>query len=213
VRTVIARPLSTGPVPPPYGPSAEPVDSPFRLLERERIRSDARIVKENTMRSHSLTGAFLIVALASAALGGCATTTHPSWPTMLSSESVEWTSLAYPTGAASSSVLGIEKGMPREVRTGRTFEYKIIVSNLTDNELKDVVLTDQLGENLRLTGSTPQGRLGSEGVVTWDIGSLGPNESKRIRVSATAAEAGTVGSCTSATYTSTLCSTARVESP
>ena len=57
-----------------------------------------------------------------------------------SSESVEWTSLAYPTGAASTSMLGIEKGMPREVRTGRTFEYKLIVSNLTDNELQDVVV-------------------------------------------------------------------------
>ena len=44
-------------------------------------------------------------------------TTSGGWPTM-SGGGMVWTAIAHPTGNASTSRLGIEKGVPREVRMG-----------------------------------------------------------------------------------------------
>lgn len=134
------------------------------------------------------------------------------WPSM-SGGGMTWSSLAYPTGDARTSAIGIEKGVPGEVRLNQPYEYLIVVTNLTGLTLKDVAVSEQLEGALTINSSTPAGRAGTAGTYNWVIGSLGPNESKTIRINATATKEGTVGSCASVTYNSLLCATVPVVQP
>jgi len=134
------------------------------------------------------------------------------WPTM-SGGNFAWSSLAYPTGEASTSAVGIEKGVPREVRLNAPFDYHIVVTNLTNMTLKDVAITEQIGDNMKVNSSSPEGRAGAGNTYGWVIGSLGPNESKTIKVNASATKEGSVGSCASVTYNSLLCASIPVVQP
>lgn len=135
------------------------------------------------------------------------------WPTRVDSSTMNWSAMAYPTGDPRTSAIGIEKGMPREVSVGQQFDYELVVTNLSNNELQDVVVTDVLGENFRVTRSVPPGRAGANGAMTWDLGMIGPKQSKVIRLTGTAAAEGEVCSCASVTYNSTLCACAPVVQP
>ncbi|MCA9296072.1 MAG: DUF11 domain-containing protein [Phycisphaerales bacterium] len=121
--------------------------------------------------------------------------------------------MAFPTGNPNTSAVGIEKGYPREVRLNEQFEYVIVVTNLTGNELESVMVTDQPNGSMQLTESDPRGRVGANGVPMWELGNLGPGESRTIRVKARATQEGTVGTCATVTYNSALCATVPVVAP
>ena len=85
--------------------------------------------------------------------------------------------MALPTGDFATSVLSLEKSAPKEVLVGKPFAYTIRLANLTGTALKGVVLTGKLSDNVKLTGTTPKGAIkGSH--ATWDVGVLGPKETK-----------------------------------
>lgn len=134
------------------------------------------------------------------------------WPTQ-SGGGMNWSSMAYPTGNAKTSAIGIEKGMPKEVRLNQPFEYDLVVTNLADHELTDVNVNDKLGDNFTMKGSTPSGKTAGDGTTTWNLGSLAPHESKTIRVTGTATAEGEVCSCASVTYNSLLCACVPVVQP
>jgi len=134
------------------------------------------------------------------------------WPTMSDDASWDWSAMAYPTGEAATSVVGVEKGYPREVRLNQAFDYRIVVTNLTKNTLDNVGLTDVLGANLKYNSSNPNGAF-SANTLNWALGSFKPQESKTVTVNVTPTAEGSVGSCASVTYASTLCSTVPVVSP
>ena len=134
------------------------------------------------------------------------------WPTRSSGSTMNWSSMAYPTGPARTRAVGIEKGFPREVRLNAPFDYELAVTNLTSNTLEDVVVTDEPGQNLRMNSSSPGGR-NMNGTMTRALGSLEPQETKTIRVNATATAEGTIATCAGITYSSMLCSTAPVVAP
>ncbi len=136
-----------------------------------------------------------------------------TWPTMSSSDSMAVVAMAYPTGTASTSAIGLEKVVPREVRANQPFEYQMIVTNLTSQSLSGVTVTDQVQDGLRILGSNPQGRTLGEGTHSWDVGDLGPRESRTIRVNGVASGEGVVAHCASVTYASTLCATIPVVQP
>ncbi|MFI4897876.1 MAG: hypothetical protein ACIARR_08625 [Phycisphaerales bacterium JB059] len=123
-----------------------------------------------------------------------------------------WSWLAYPTGDPSSSALGIEKGVPSEVRLNQPFDYQIVVTNLTDIALQDVVVQETLGANMRFNSSTPE-TSSRNSMLTWALGEMGPREVRTIVVNATATAQGTVGSCATATYNSELCAQIPVVQP
>lgn len=137
---------------------------------------------------------------------------NSGWPTMRSGEGMTWTGMAFPTGDAKTSVVGVEKGTPREVRVGQAFDYDIIVTNLTSRQVDAVVVTDQVNANYKLAKSAPEGELNA-GVMTWNLGDLEPGESKTIRVSGAAAGEGAINSCASCSYSSVLCAAIPVVSP
>ncbi|MEM7228305.1 MAG: hypothetical protein AAF432_05740 [Planctomycetota bacterium] len=124
-----------------------------------------------------------------------------------------WSSMAFPTGNASTSALGVEKGYPREVRLNQPFEYQIVVTNLTSTTLENVMVTDEPNGNMQLMESNPRGRIAASGLPTWEVGNMAPGETQTIRVSARATQEGTVGTCATVSYNSSLCSTVPVVAP
>lgn len=135
-----------------------------------------------------------------------------SWPTMRTDGTTNWTAMAFPTGDAITSVVGVEKGYPKEARLNQQFSYKILVTNLTKNTLDSVSLAEDLGQNVKYVSSLPSGSLnGSQ--LSWTLGTLKPQETKTMLVNVTPTSQGSVGSCASVTYASALCASVPVVSP
>jgi hypothetical protein len=124
-----------------------------------------------------------------------------------------WTAMAYPTGHAATSVVGIEKGLPAEVRVGEAFTYVIKATNLTDQTLTSVTLKDLPGDNYALASTQPEASRANDGTLTWDLGSLRPGESKTVEVTGAAESEGTISCCTSVSYMSMLCASTLVVQP
>jgi len=135
------------------------------------------------------------------------------WPSANRNASLNWTSMAYPTGDPLTSVVGIEKGVPGEVHLNQPFDYEIIVTNLTNMTIEDVVVTDQLDNNFKFNHSNPDALSGGGGLYTWALGTLDPAESKIIIVNATATSEGLITSCAMVSYSSLLCSSIPVVQP
>lgn len=133
------------------------------------------------------------------------------WPTVHDTAHV-WSEMAYPTGDANTSVVGLEKGFPTEVRRNEPFEYRVIVTNLTGMTLEDVVVTDTPGPNMEINSATPSGDM-NQGAATWVIGTMEPCQSETFVVNATATADGVVGTCATVSYNSLLCATVPVVSP
>jgi len=140
-----------------------------------------------------------------------ASTSAPSG-TMTQTGGMNRASLAYPTGDKSTSAVLIEKFAPAEVNAGQPTEYVIRVTNLTSLTLDDVVITDDVGDNFSISGTTPQSSGGGKS-LRWALGSMAPRAVVDIRVAGSAGGPGTFGSCAEVTYASSLCVTTRVVEP
>jgi len=140
------------------------------------------------------------------------TTTRSAWPTKRTTETAVWTGRAYPTGDARTSAIGVEKGLPREVRLNDDFQYQIVVTNLTGNTLENVVLQDTASGNMKFKSADPKGTM-DDAEATWDLGVLRPNEARTITVTATATGEGAAGSCCEVSYDTFLCASVPVVSP
>lgn len=133
----------------------------------------------------------------------------PSGPTMMAGSSV---AVALPTGDRRTSALLLEKMAPDEVRMGQEYEYVLKVTNLTDMPLNNVQVVETTEGGFTMSGSAPQGRLAGT-QATWDLGTLGPRESKTIRVRGRATARGTVEMCASVTWDTAACVQTRVVEP
>jgi uncharacterized repeat protein (TIGR01451 family) len=108
--------------------------------------------------------------------------------------------------------VGLEKCVPREARLNQAFDYMLVVTNLTGSELHGVVVTDQPDDGFRFNNATPAPqRAGNK--LTWAVGSLGPKESKTIKVNATAVKQGNIQNCATVEYASLLCASIPVVQP
>jgi uncharacterized repeat protein (TIGR01451 family) len=117
-------------------------------------------------------------------------------------------SLAFPTGDRATSAVLLEIMAPSEVRANAPYVTELRVTNLTQNVLDGVHVTDQTTGDWRMTGSDPAGS--GKG---WALGRLNPAETKVIKVTGVATGAGHVGYCASVTYNSVVCCTTRVVDP
>ena len=119
-------------------------------------------------------------------------------------------SMGFPTGLRESSGLLIEKTVPAEVLAGQKFDYAYKVSNLTDYPIQMVTLADRVSPNFSMAEADPKPADVRDGVATWQLGNLGPKESKTIRLKGSSAEEGSVTTCGWATYSPILCEDIRV---
>ena len=120
--------------------------------------------------------------------------------------------LAFPTGDRTTSAIYVETAMPREVRQNAPFTYDINVTNLTNTTLQNVVLTGSQFHNLNVTSSNPSGTAGQGGMM-WNIGEVGPKQTKKIAVTATAPATGASSNCFTVSYNNYMCCQTNVVSP
>lgn len=122
---------------------------------------------------------------------------------------------SYPLSPAESFVR-LEKMSPTEVRANEPFDYRIKVTNLTDSDLTNVIVTDQISGNMKVQSAEPQFRRSPEeteaGYVRWYFENLAANTSEMITVTAVAHGTGRIGSCAEVTY-DTLCAMANIVEP
>lgn len=109
-------------------------------------------------------------------------------------------------------VVKIEKKMPEVVMVNATFEYHIMVTNMTDMPLADIVVTDQLHSNLKYEKSVPAAQV-SGNTLTWTMDMLAPKTTQTIRVMGAAAAPGIVKSCADVTYKMPACTETPVVQP
>lgn len=128
-----------------------------------------------------------------------------AWPTKAPEAKMNWVAMAYPTGDAKTSAVGIEKGVPREVFVGDNFDFMLVVTNITACDLDNVMVTEEFGDNFNYHSSTPAGTKADARTVKWALGSLKPCESKVINIKGTATAKGTISGCTNVSYSSYLC--------
>ena len=115
------------------------------------------------------------------------------------------TSAYFPSGKAEGSGLLLEKSAPAEVLAGQPYQYSYKVSNLTDATLENVVVSDRVSSDFAATDSEPKAASMAGGNATWNLGSLGPKESKTITVNGSSPDEGVVTTCGSATYNPIAC--------
>jgi len=130
-------------------------------------------------------------------------------------------SMAFPTGNRSSSQLLVEEIAPREVRVGRPYTYRLRVTNLTNQRLSDVVLHQKIPADLALANQGPEAREAGynarrdqNGQARFEVGDLGPNQSKTIEVTGTPGREGQIDTCLSAQFNPpTLCAVVMAVAP
>lgn len=117
--------------------------------------------------------------------------------------------MAFPTGLRESSGLLVEKTVPAEVLVGQPFNYTYRVINLTDYPLHMVTLTDRVTPNFTTSSANPRAEV-RDGLASWQIGTLGPKETKTITVTGSSKEEGSVSTCGWASYSPILCEDVKV---
>ncbi|RMF83035.1 MAG: DUF11 domain-containing protein [Planctomycetota bacterium] len=78
-------------------------------------------------------------------------------------------------------VLTVSKSGPATRYIGRPADYEITVQNTGDAPARDTVLTDTVPAGLQFVSASDGGNFGN-GVVTWNLGTLQPNESRTVTV-------------------------------
>ncbi len=120
--------------------------------------------------------------------------------------------MAFPTGEVRTSAVLLHQVMPNEVRRGQDFTYSYHVTNLTNGELQNVLVSLTSANNLEIKSSDPAASRAGNGLA-WPLGTLGPNETKVITVTGNAAEVGVASDCIAVSYNNFLCATTTVVEP
>lgn len=120
---------------------------------------------------------------------------------------------AYPTGDRRTSAILVEKFFPTVVNAGAPFEYTIRVTNLTNMDLDNVRVWDNVPSNFELESSDPNADDTSGGNLMWNLGSLTAGESKTITVRGTAPSEGRIDACAKVEYDTSLCNEILVVQP
>lgn len=158
----------------------------------------------------------IAVFAAATAITGCCTTQRPQHTGASApvSKAKAANTVYIPGGDQSCAELSIVKNEPVNVRAGQEFTYHIKVTNLTDEDLRNISLTERLNPNFEFIDASPEAELNNGGrIAHWHMPTLGAGESKVIAVKGMAKEVGTFKNCASVTYDKYLCQVVNVTSP
>ena len=122
------------------------------------------------------------------------------------------TMMAFPTGDARTSAVLLHQVMPRQVRRGEDFTYSYHVTNLTNVELQNVVVSLDSSNNLEVRSSEPAASRSGSGMA-WPLGSLAGGETKVITLTGYSEEVGSASDCIAVSYNNFLCATTSVVEP
>lgn len=102
------------------------------------------------------------------------------------------------TGYTSKTWIGpkiaCNKTGPASVLAGVNFDYRIVVSNPSQVDAKDIVVTDNIPSGLSYVSSSPAGTA-SGNTVTWNLGTVAPGTDKTITLTVKGNQSGTFENC------------------
>ena len=94
--------------------------------------------------------------------------------------------------------IGIVKQAPARGELGETFQYNITVSNPSEVEAQDVIVTDALPLGIQYVGATPQANVHGQS-MSWSLGALEPGARAQIEATVKATQTGTFTNCAEVT--------------
>ncbi|MFC1676080.1 hypothetical protein ACFL3G_03330 [Planctomycetota bacterium] len=108
--------------------------------------------------------------------------------------------------------IDLVKLAPKEIAINEPFDYRIKVTNLTDQQLLNVVVTDIKPAHMKFLSSDPEMEV-AEGQVRWELGALDPKASRTVVVRAMALDVETITTCAEVTYDTPTCAKVEVVEP
>lgn len=89
--------------------------------------------------------------------------------------------------------LTIEKIAPQQATLGEPMVYSIVVKNVGGVEAQQVIVEDRIPKGTEMTGSAPKGEIFEKKLI-WRLGTLKPNEEKKISIRVIPHQEGPIGS-------------------
>ena len=108
--------------------------------------------------------------------------------------------------------ISISKLAPKEVALNEPFDYRLKITNISDREMLNVVVTDVKPAHMKFVSSVPEMEI-VENEVRWELGAIAPGESRTVSVDAVATEMGTITSCAEVTYDTPTCAQIEIVDP
>lgn len=124
--------------------------------------------------------------------------------------------LIFPSGDRATGILMVEAMAPAEVPVGRTYEYRIKVTNISRNlVLEDVQIHQTTPDGLTIESSEPKADQSEEksAGTRWSVPRLNPGGSKQITVNALSDKEGIAAGCIRVEYKPSLCLATRFVKP
>jgi uncharacterized repeat protein (TIGR01451 family) len=134
-------------------------------------------------------------------------------PKMATQDGMVHTYLGLPTADPEAYVIMLERMYPQQVNLGKSFSYDIMVTNVTPCQLVDVTIVETMAANFRYAEASPEPAKVGGGKATWNLGELGPNESKTITVTGTAADIDGIRNCATVSWIRESCMAVNVIDP
>ncbi len=122
-------------------------------------------------------------------------------------------SYAFPTGNRATSALLVERMQPNELRAGTQLEYNLRITNLTDAELRDVVLFEQPGQGFAFSGAEPPPTAQEGASLIWRWSAFPPRASQVLRITGNVNATGEITSCVTVQLKAAACDTLRIVQP
>ncbi len=97
---------------------------------------------------------------------------------------------------AECGVVQLDKTMPKEVGLNKPFTYTIKVTNLTNTELTDIIVTEDLPENFKFLSANPAAKEQDDNLLSWEVATLGPKSVREITISGLATYIDSLKHCT-----------------
>lgn len=118
------------------------------------------------------------------------------------------------SGSSGEEALRVERRDPAEIRAGQPFEYQIIVTNTSDNPVRQVVVREKTPTNMGIEQAEPKrSEESSPDENIWQLGPLAAGESKTIQVNVTPHAEGQMQTCLTVDFKPALCSQLSVVKP
>ena len=118
------------------------------------------------------------------------------------------------SGDSGEEALRVERQDPAQIRAGQPFEYQIVVTNTSDNPVRQVVVREKTPSNMGIEKTEPQrSEDSSSDENIWQLGSIAAGESKTIQVRVTPQSEGRMQTCLTVDFKPSLCSQLSVVKP
>ena len=108
--------------------------------------------------------------------------------------------------------LTLEKIAPQEAVLGQELVYQVIVKNVGSSDANQVVLEDRIPKGTELTGTSPRAEMVDKKLI-WRIGTMKPNEVRKISIKLIPRQEGPIGSVARVNFATEVAAEIMVAAP